>query len=78
MAMVGIASAQNLELIRPEREDDLVECFEEFAESGLTFMSEIIGDSPTDIEGDRLVDFLVDEYRPESGPALGNPHETDF
>ena len=78
LAMVGIGASENLDLMHPTREDELVQLFERYAETGLRFLSDMISDAPEDVRTTKIVDFLIDEFRPADDTTEGDPHDTDF
>ena len=78
LAMIGIGANENLDLMHPDREDELAQLFERFAETGLRFISDMIADAPEDVQTKRIVDFLIENFRPNDDTTGGDPHDTDF
>jgi len=53
--LIPLAAERNLNLLRPETEDLLVEVFEEFANGGLEIMQSWLNETPDDPHGDRAL-----------------------
>lgn len=78
MTMLGIAHREALDLVAPDREDELVECFERYAEGGLNYLDDILGDVPGDEEKRRVMETLVAEFGAGGEAHDGNPHDAEF
>ena len=79
MYMIGVAHNKNLELLDSEREDELVSCFESYAETGLRFIQELLAASPGDFIGtETLIRQITTLMKGEQQVESGDPHEVGF
>lgn len=53
--LIPLAAERDLDLLRPEAEDKLVEVFEEFANGGLAIIQSWFNETPDDPHGDRAL-----------------------
>ena len=78
LTMIGIGASEGLDLMHPTREDALVSVFERYAETGLRFISDLVANAPEDVQTKRIVDYLINEFRPVDEASVGDPHDTAF
>lgn len=60
--LIPLAAERDPELMRPEREDDLVEIFEEFANGGFQILRSWMNETPGDPYGDRALLNALHKY----------------
>lgn len=53
--LVGLAETKDVDCLREESEDKLVEIFEEYADTGLATLQEWLRETPSDSQGDRAI-----------------------
>lgn len=53
--LVGVAGAQNLDVLQPDREEELVTIFEEFANGGLQILDGWLRAQGGDVYGDQAI-----------------------
>ena len=60
---IGLAHSKELDIFNDGREEELLTCFEEFANGGLSRIEEILESNPGDIKGiDTLIDYIIYDY----------------
>lgn len=53
--LIGLAETKDVDSLREENEDKLVEILEEYADTGLTTLQEWMRETPSDSQGDRAI-----------------------
>jgi len=53
--LIGLAETKDVDCLREENEDTLVEIFEEYADTGLATLQEWLRETPSDSQGDRAI-----------------------
>lgn len=53
--LIGLAETKDVDCLREENEDALVEIFEEYADTGLKTIQEWLRETPSDAQGDRAI-----------------------
>jgi dnd system-associated protein 4 len=53
--LIGLAETKDVDCLREENEDKLVEIFEEYADTGLNTLQEWLRETPSDSQGDRAI-----------------------
>lgn len=53
--LIGLAETKDVDCLREENEDRLVEIFEEYADTGLSTLQEWLRETPSDPHGDRAI-----------------------
>ncbi len=53
--LIGLAETKDVDCLREENDDKLVEVFEEYADMGLTTLQEWLRETPSDPYGDRAI-----------------------
>lgn len=60
--LIPLVAEQDLDLMRPERDDRLVEVFEEFVNGGFQILQSWMNDTPEDLYGDRAILNALHEH----------------
>lgn len=74
--LIGLAGTKDVNVLREEREDEVVQIFEEYANGGLMILKSWLASSPEDIDGDKAIlkglsesGFLISEAKPLAAAA---------
>lgn len=53
--LIGLASSKNVETLREEHEDEMIQIFEEYAQGGFEILQGWLHEKPEDTNGDRAI-----------------------